>query len=145
MSLSPEICLRGVIATLQDRVTPALTDSYAGEASRLAGLVLTITANGLDDAAAVRFAENGALRALFGDARKTVGDPGLAARLEAAGAAEGSGLRLSELDRDNDGLRALLVELHAQVEGQSDDAARAIDSRIWRMLKDFEAARAPRR
>ena len=42
-------------------------------------------------------------------------------------------------------LRSLLVELHEAVEKQTGDAARAIDSGIWRMLQQFEAARAPRR
>ena len=145
MSLSPEICLRGVLDTLQNRITPALTDSFAAEGARLAGLVLTIVTNGIDDVAAIRIAENAALRELFRDAAGVVGDAGLAGQLEGAGSAEGSGYRLSELDAENGQLRGLLVELHMAVEDQGGDKARAIASRIWRMLKDFEAARAPRR
>jgi hypothetical protein len=141
MSLSPEICLRGVLDMLQTRIAPALTDSYAAEGSRLAGLVLTIVANGIDDAAAIRIAENEALRALFRDVAADVADAGLAA----AGSAAGSGYRLSELDADNARLRATLVDLHAAVEDQPGEPARAIDHRIWRMLRDFEVARAPRR
>ena len=79
------------------------------------------------------------------DAAEVVGDSGLAGKLAAAGKAEGLGYKLSELDADNSRLRGLLVELHVAVENQSGDAARALDSRIWRMLKEFEAARAPRR
>jgi len=37
--------MRGVIDTLQNRIAPMLQDSFAGEAARLAGLVLTITTN----------------------------------------------------------------------------------------------------
>ncbi len=145
MSLSPELCLRGVLETLQNRILPALTDSFIVEDARLAGLVLTIVTNGIDDAAAIRIAENAALRELFRDAAGVVADAGLAGKLEVAASAEGSGYKLSELDADNSHLRSLLVDLHVAVEDQPGDTARAIDSRIWRTLKQFEAARAPRR
>ena len=145
MSLSPEMCLRGVLGTLQNRIIPSLTDSFAGEDARLAGLVMTIATNSIDDAAAIRIAENKAIRALFGDAAGLALDAGLAGKLQAAAKAEGSGYRLSELDADNAKLRGLLVELHQAVEEQTGAAARVIDSHIWRLLKQFEAARAPRR
>ena len=145
MTLSPEMCLRGVLHTLQNRIIPSLADSFAVEGARLAGLVLTITTNGIDDAAAIRIDENAAMRELFRDAASEVDDVDLAGKLQAAANAECSGYRLSELDRDNAVLRHLLVELHVAVEARTGDAARAIDSRIWRLLKQFEAARAPRR
>jgi len=145
MSLSPETCLRGVLGALQNGIIPSLTDSFAIEDARLAGLVLTITTNGIDDAAAIRIAENDALRAMFGDAAQKVDDHALARKLQATARADASGYRLSELDADNAMLRSLLVELHEAVEKQTGDAARAIDSGIWRMLQQFEAARAPRR
>ena len=145
MSLSPEICLRGVLGALQNRIIPSLTDSFAVEDARLAGLVLTITTNSIDDAAAIRIAENDAMRALFGEAAASIGDHVLAGKLRAAASTVGSGYRLSELDADNAMLRGLLVELHEAVEGQTDDSASAVCSQIWRMLKQFEAARAPRR
>jgi hypothetical protein len=145
MSLSPEVCLRGVVDTIQNRVVPALTDGFSIEAARLASLVLGITANSIDDAAAIRFSENAAMRELFRDAAAGVTDAGLIVELNEAGHVEGSGLKISELDADNDRLRRLLVTLHTYVEAQSNDAARAIDRRIWRMLSGFEVARAPRR
>jgi hypothetical protein len=145
MTLSPEMCLRGVIETLQHRITPALTDNFTAESARLAGLILTITTNGIDNAAAIRIAENDAMRALFRDAAPAVDNAALAAKLAAAGSGDGTGYKLSELDADNAQLRARLVELHFAIEKQIGGDARAIDRRIWRMLKDFEAARAPRR
>ena len=145
MSLSAETCLRGVIEALQNRISPSLSDRFAGEVARLASLVLTITANGIDDAAAVRVAENSCIRTLFQEVEGFVSEIGLASRLQQAWRAPASGLKLSELDDENARLRALLVELHVNAEGQPGDHARAICSRIWRMLADFEAARAPRR
>lgn len=145
MNLSAEICLRGVIDTLDTRIAPALAEGFSGEVMRLAGLVLAITTNSLDNAAALRVAENDAMRSLFRDTADSVDVAVLAGQLRTAGAEAGSGLRISELDRDNDRLRGLLVDLHVHVEKTDDAAARTTESRIWRMLNDFEIARAPRR
>jgi hypothetical protein len=145
MSLSPELCLRSVLDTLQNRITPELTDSYSGEVARLTGLVLTIVTNGIDDAAAIRIAENEAMRQLFRDAAGTVGQADLAAKLLEAASATGAGFKLSQLDQDNAQLRAVLVELHTAVEETLSETTRNMGGRIWRMLKQFEAARAPRR
>jgi hypothetical protein len=145
MTLSPEMCVRGVIDTLQHRIVPALTDSFAGEAARLAGLVLTISANAMDGAVELRLHENAAMRALFRDTASGVADRDLAARLQSAGGSESSDLKISALDQVNAKLRALLVELHASVEDQSGDAARETERRIWRLLQTLEVARAPRR
>ena len=145
MNLSAETCLRGVLDTLDTRIAPALAEGFSGEVMRLAGLVLAITTNSLDNAAALRVAENDAMRSLFRGTADSVDDAVLAGQLRAAGAEAGSGLRISELDRDNDRLRGLLVDLHVRAEDQDSPAARTTESRIWRMLNDFEIARAPRR
>jgi hypothetical protein len=145
MNLSAETCLRGVIDTLGSRIAPTLGEGFGTEVMRLAGLVLAITTNSLDDAAALRVAENDSMRALFGDAASIVTDTSLAARLRAAGDEPASGLKISELDAANDRLRGLLVDLHVHVEDLPGAPARTIESRIWRLLQQFEIARAPRR
>lgn len=145
MNLTAEDCLSGVIATLNEHIAPALPEGFAGELMRLATLVLTITRNGLDDAAALRVAENEAMRSLFCDAVAAINDTVLAGRLQGAAEAAGTGLRISELDAENARLRSLLVDLHAAVEADTGNVAKEVDRRIWRMLKDFEAHRAPQR
>lgn len=142
MTLSIEASLRAAADALRDRIAPALDDPFAIEAARLAGQLLAIAANAVDDAAALRVAENAAIRALFADAVSD--DAGLSNRLAAAAAAHDPGLRLSELDAENARLRLLLVDLHVHVETRADEAARATDARIWRLLKAIEANRAPR-
>ena len=137
MNLTLETSLHGISRALTERIVPALTDPFAAEAARLAKILLTISANAVDDAAAIRVAENARLRALFGAAAGAV-EPALAADLAAAAASQDPGLRISELDAENGRLRALLVRLHAAAEGQ------ALERQIWAMLADFEAARAPR-
>lgn len=144
MTLAIETAVRGVAEVLRDRVAPTLDDSYAIEAVRLSGIMLTIMANAADDAVALRAAENRQLRTLFGEATAVVEDAALRARLAQVAASVDPGLRISELDRETDRLRRLLVALQVQLEAQADAAARAMNQRIWRMLRDIEQSRAPR-
>lgn len=146
MTLAIETAVRGVAEVLRDRVAPTLDDSYATEAVRLSAMMLTIMANATDAAVALRVAENAQLRALFSDAAGLIADAALAAQLTEAAGSTDPGLRISELDRETDRLRRLLVETQVQLEAQAGDAtALALDQRIWRMLRDIEQSRAPRR
>ena len=143
MNLTLETVLHGVAATLRDRVTPAVGDSFAAEMSRLAAMLVTIAANGVEDAAAARVWENAALRDLFADAPIGL-DPALRTRLIEAARSVDPGLKISELDRENDRLRKLLVELQAEVEVDESAAAQALNTRIWSLLRAAEERRAPR-
>ncbi|TVV73342.1 hypothetical protein [Sphingomonas solaris] len=145
MTLAIETAVRGVAEVLRDRVAPTLDDGYAIEAVRLSAMMLTMMANAADDAVVLRVAENGQLRALFGEAAGIVDDATLSARLEEAARSSDPGLRISELDRETDRLRRLLVALQIQLEAQADEQATILGQRIWRMLRDIEASRAPRR
>jgi hypothetical protein len=145
VTLSAETCLRGVLYTLRERVCPELEDGFAQEAARLAALVLSISANDVDGAVAVRAAENAVMRQIFGGAQTTVTSRDLSVRLEQAARSTDPGLRISELDRENDRLRLLLIELHAHCETLDTEAGRTACRNIWRALADFEQARAPRR
>ena len=107
MNLTLETLLHGVAATLRDRIAPAIEDSFAIEASRLAAMLITISANAVDDAAAARVWENAALRALFADAQPAFGGD-LARRLGEAALSADPGLKISELDRENARLRTIL-------------------------------------
>ena len=143
MRLASDMVLRGIARSLQEQIGPALDDMFASGAARMAGLLATICANGVDDAAAVRIAENARLRTLFGQAAATIGGV-LGERLTiAAGSAE-PGYRISALDAETGRLRVLLVALHTEVEARDDDIARALDQAIWRLMAETEAARAPR-
>uniref|UniRef100_UPI0035CC606D hypothetical protein n=1 Tax=uncultured Sphingomonas sp. TaxID=158754 RepID=UPI0035CC606D len=144
MSLSLEESLGALAETLRSSIVPALDDPFALEAARLAGQLLAIAAHAVDDAAALRVAENAAIRRLFAEAHGTIKEAGLAARLTTAAMSEGPGLKLSELDRENARLRSLLIEVHAYVERQAGAAAQELDHQIWRLLKDIEERRAPR-
>ncbi len=145
MRLTAEIALHGVARALRERIAPALDDAFAKEALRLAEQVVSIMANGMDKAVAIRADENARIRAVFATAGTLIlPDRDLARRLEEAAVSVDPGLRISELDAENGRLRHLLVDLHRAVEDHPGEAARVIDQKIWRLLSDSEAARAPR-
>lgn len=144
MKLTIEQTLRGVARNLQEQVSPALSDPFAIGATRMAKDLIAIVANTYDDAAAIRVEEHAGLRALFADAAGVVSCGKLAARLSDAARSRDPGLRISVLDAETGRLRSLLVDLHAHVETQPGAAAAALDARIWTLLEETEAARAPR-
>ncbi len=129
---------------LWPRIAPAIDDKFAGETARLAELLLTVNAGWVDDAAAIRVAENAAVRALFADAGPVIADAALATRIAEAAASRDPELKISELDAESNRLRALLVELHVHVDEIDSAPARDFNARIWCALADFETARGPR-
>jgi hypothetical protein len=141
VSASFEAALRSVIHTLNAQIAPMVEDSFAKEATRLASLVLSIVANGLDDVVELRVQENAAIRALLRDGGELIGLPDLA---DAADSSD-PGLRISELDAENDRLRGHLIRLHGEAERRSDGAAQVLCQRIWAALQQFEERRAPPR
>lgn len=140
MRLAGATVLEGVAVALRDQVAPNLTDAFAGEAARIAQSLVLIVGRAGDDAAAIRVEENARMRELIGQGGELLGD------VELAAAAQSSdpGLRISQLDAETARLRAYLVDLHSRIELQNTPAARALDQAIWRALRDFEMARAPR-
>ena len=95
-----------------------------------------------DRAADRRVEENRALRRLFVQVAPEIDDPGLRARLEAASGEEEESLRISDLNRSNDRLRTLLIELHADVEEIDTEIARRIEAAIWEELRVSTERRA---
>jgi hypothetical protein len=141
MNVSIETLLMGVAQALNEKLLPELRD-YTADSARLAALIVEIAAKSVDDAAALRVAENAGIRALFSDAYAFVGGE-LGGRLAAAAQGDDPGLRISELDAENARLRQLLVELHAEVDNRDGAEAQETGRRIWRLLRDMEARRAP--
>jgi hypothetical protein len=115
---------------------PGLAHDYARKSALLAAMLLASAAEEWDRAAERRAEENRALRELFrAAAERGVEDAALRDRLDAAASATDASLRVSELERTNAELRALLVELHAHVEQLASPDAREIEARIWDELR----------
>ena len=116
-------------------VAPNVQPSYRQQSVGITGMLLTMVREETERAAARRVEENAALRALFGRAAGQVRDARVSARLAEAAAGGEPSLLLTELERANAALRALLIELHAHVEEESAPWARALDAEIWRELR----------
>jgi len=134
--------LQLIAASLMTEMAPKISDDYTQRNSMLTAMLLQMAAEEWDRAAARRVEENRALRRLFADAAAEIDDPGLRARLEAASREEEEGLRISELNRSNEGLRRLLIELHSHVEEIDSEAARRIEAAIWKELRISTERRA---
>jgi hypothetical protein len=143
MNLTIDNALHGIAELLRDRISPEIGDPFAAQMARLSCMLLTICANGVDDAAAIRVEENAAIRALLGDAAALV-DPAIAERLAVAATSVDPGLKIGVLDGENHRLRGLLVEAHAAIECRPGENAQAMDRRIWQLLETIEITRAPR-
>jgi hypothetical protein len=99
----------------------------------LAGM-LTAVQQEFERAAARRVDENNALRSLISDAASVVTDGDLSHRLSDAAIQSQPSLLVSDLERDNNGLRSLLIELHAHIESIDSPEARRIEEAIWKEL-----------
>lgn len=119
---------------LLTRSLPAVGDAYEQSALGALAVLLSVVREDFDRAAERRVAENAALREIFAQAVDIVEDPTLRGQLEAAAGKGEPSLRVSDLERVNSELRALLIMLHAEVETLDGGAARDCEVRIWREL-----------
>jgi hypothetical protein len=142
-SLTLDNALHGIEELLRDRIGPEIGDPFAAQMARLSCLLLRISANAIDDAAELRVQENAAIRHILGEASAIV-EGQMAELLLQAAASTDPGLRLSVLDSENHRLRTLLVDCHAALEAEPSEAASRLVRRIWQLLDNFEARRAPR-
>jgi hypothetical protein len=110
--------------------------------SMLTAMLLQCASEEWDRAAARRVEENRILRQLFAEAAPEIGDSDLRGRLETACGEDDEDLRISELNRSNDRLRTLLIELHGHVEEIDTEPARRIEAAIWQELRVSTERRA---
>jgi FKBP-type peptidyl-prolyl cis-trans isomerase (trigger factor) len=137
-----DLTLQLIAASLMTEVAPKISDDYTQRNSMLTAMLLQIAAEEWDRAAARRVEENGALRRLFAEAAPEIEDRELRARLEAASGEEEESVRISDLNRSNDRLRRLLIELHAHLEEIDTETARRIETAIWEELRVSTERRA---
>jgi hypothetical protein len=116
-------------------LVPLLPDSYSQGSTAVLSFLILFSAQEYERAAETRVADNTDMRTVFRALAPIVGDGKLKQRLEDAAAATDSSLLISALDKSNAHLRALLIELHAHLEEQTGNAARAGEQRIWDILK----------
>lgn len=123
-------------------LAPKIPEEYAQRTSGIMAMLLSAAAEEWDRAAARRVQENAALRALLRDAVPVVRDAALGARLEEGSRGADASLRVADLVRENEALRALLTDLHEHVEGLEAPEARQLEERIWDELRISTERRA---
>ena len=123
--------LQGFTLTLMTEILPNLGGEYSMGNAAVMGQSLAVIANEFERGAEIRFRENEEMRALFAEAAGLVEDKALSARLAEAAAGRDASLLISALEKTNDALKTLLIELHAAVEVSKAPWAAAFDLKIW--------------
>jgi hypothetical protein len=122
----------GIIASVMRDIAPEMRTPFGQQSVGLVSMLLALAAQDYDGAAARLVEENTAIMDLLGRSRLVVGDPGLHERIDAAvGQAPARDLRISALQKENDALRALLIDVHAVVEALTGEDARAMNEAVW--------------
>jgi hypothetical protein len=137
-----DVVLRSMMTKLLLEVAPAVGDAYVRSNVEAMVALLAAAAEEFDRAAEVRVAENRSMREILRAATPHVPDARIHARLAAAAEEREPSLRIGDLNATNDRLRALLIELHALVEGRDEEWARQIDGAIWAELRASARRRA---
>lgn len=125
----------GVVATqLMMNVAPTLGTSYEQSNLTMMAVMLMSVGEELERAASRRIEENREIRRIFSEAVGVVADVGLRSDMQRAAGRPETSFAISELERANSELRALLIQLHAHVEELPSEPARRIEAMIWREL-----------
>ena len=136
------LALQKLAGSLLTEIAPAVGVDYLQRNTAVSAIMLQLASEEWERAAARRVEENVALRALFREAAGVAAEAALRARLAAAAAGGDADLRISALDAANASLRALLIELHAEVETLDGPAARRLEDAIWVELRRSTERRA---
>ncbi len=122
-------------------IAPHLSSEYAVGSSSVIGLMMFQTATEFERAADIRVQENAAMRAIFSGAVGMLPAGELRTRVDAAAASRDMSFKVSELDKANDELSGLLIDLQAYAETIEGAAARKLESEIWEELSRAATAR----
>jgi hypothetical protein len=143
MALEVDQVLLGILPTLAVEIPAEFSeDSYAQGHLQTIAALLHFAAIEYERGADTRIFENAEMRRIFASAADSLDDPRMGDRLRAAAATEEADFRMSTLNAANDGLRELLIELHAFVEERETPAARRIDGEIWDLLRSSTERRS---
>ena len=137
MKPSPELILNQAFAKIALEMGPALPPGYGQGSATTTAVLLLMVAQEFNRAAAIRKAENDAMRLLFREAAGKADGP-LGDRLKAAGDGEDNDITVAALDKSNASLKTLLIELQTVAEDRNDTA---LEARIIRMMQAWAAAR----
>lgn len=122
--------------TLLTQILPALESSHFQGATYLISILLDFAAQEYERGAEVRVRDNDGMRMLFAEAAGKVNDPEMIEKLIAAAGTRESSLRISELDRVNDLMKELFIQLQTLIEDMPGAWARDFEGRMLGHLVD---------
>lgn len=136
--MKPEIdfVLREGGNTLLNQIVPLIDDTHFQGSAYLISVMLEFAAQEYERGAEVRMRDNEAMRALFAEAAGKINDAELVDKLIAAVGTRELSLRISELDRVNDLLKDVFIQLHALIEDTPGEWARDFEERLLSHLVD---------
>jgi len=131
------IVLNGIASTLAMKVLPEARSPFGQQTIGLASQLCFMIAQEFDRAAARLVEEDSAMLAIFERALPMISEGDLREQLaRALGTVPGGDLRISALQAENDGLRTLLIDLHAAVEALDTPEAETLRELIWDELRE---------
>ncbi len=134
MRPDPSTVLRGTAAAMMVDLPKDIRTPFGLSTAGTAGALNLIVAEEFDRMVDRLAEENAATAAILADAQSAV-DRELSDRIAVALAEPApANLRVSTFQALNDRLRALLVEVHAFVDGSGEPAAAELNERIWAEL-----------
>jgi len=137
---APELLI-GNFMTLIEPSPPESAGEFMAGKIGVTGMISLLLAQEMEKGAAVRVAENRAIRGLLAEAAEGGWAPAQTAALNTLARGEDGDLTLTALDRDNAALRTALIALQAAVEEAANAAGKAREKRIVRLLRENADAR----
>lgn len=134
MNPSAPRVLQGLAANLLSEVMPNISTPFGQQLVGIAAMLEMMLAEEFDRAADRLVTENRVVRELLAEGRALLGEGCPTSVAAAIAAPAAPTLRVPDLQRENDLLRAALTDLHAAVEQAPGEAARAFEQRIWAEL-----------
>jgi len=136
--MTPDVpkVLNALVGSLAMGVMQEVQTPFAQQTVGLGAALLFFLSQDFDRSASRLFEENAATLELLSRARVVVSDAALQDRItELEKRTFGSDLRISALQRENDDLRAVLIDVHAAVEALPGDDAAKLNQAIWDELR----------
>ena len=136
-----DVILKTVGTNLLTKYVPKLDlDNEKAEMALMAFLMGAVSEE-FERAAHRRIEENMALRKLFNKSLPEVKDENLRSKLKKASEEVETDWRISSLEKSNNAMIELLIELHCHIESFGNEETKNLEKDIWEELKNYSKRR----
>ena len=136
MSRMADILTR-LVGPLFGEISAALPEeSYTRGTTQVVGSLLLLAAREYEEGADMLVWENKEIRKLLGEGAALMNEAEASTRMEQAARTLDESFLISTLEKNNDALKRMLIELHSAVEHRGDDASQKMNEAIWKFLRE---------